>query len=266
MSELVDDQGTGAAHAPDAVRRVVSLVPSLTEAVATTSPGLLVGATQWCTHPSDLAVLRIGGTKNPSVDEVVALAPDLVLTNEEENRPADIDALRAAGLAVWVTAPRTLAEAFGSLRRMLAACGLDEPSWLDQARRVWSNTYDASPPRRTAVVPIWRRPWMVLGSSTFAGDVLRQLGIANAYANHEERYPKIGIDELVASAADLVVLPDEPYAFSAEDGPHAFPGKDVALVSGRHLTWYGPSLVQARDVLEQQLAVAAPAPKGTSQR
>ena len=53
---------------------------------------------------------------------------------------------------------------------------------------------------------------------------------------------------------DLVVLPDEPYAFAADDGPQSFPGKACALVSGRHLTWYGPSLVEAVDVLRAQLA------------
>ena len=254
MSDLVDDQGTVAVHEAAAVGRVVSLVPSLTEAVAVSAPGLLVGATDWCTHPADLDVPRVGGTKNPRLDEVASLAPDLVLANEEENRQVDVAALRAAGLHVWVTAPRTLAESFGSLRRMLAACGLDRPGWLDQARQAWSNTYDGSPPRLRAVVPIWRRPWMVLGSSTFAGDVLRQLGVANVYGDHPDRYPRIGVDELVACGADLVVLPDEPYAFSADDGPEAFAGLPCALVSGRHLTWYGPSLLEARDVLEAQLA------------
>ena len=269
MSDLVDDQGTVAGHRPDTVRRVVSLVPSLTEAVAATAPELLVGATDWCTHPAGLDVFRVGGTKNPRVDDVVALGADLVVANDEENRAEDIEAMRAAGLAVWVSGPRTLAGSFGSLRRMLAACGLGSPSWLDQARRVWSNTYDGSAPRLTAVVPIWRRPWMVLGSATFAGDVLRQLGVANVYAGHAERYPRIGIDVLVSSGADLVVLPDEPYRFTAEDGPQAFPGLPVALVSGRHLTWYGPSLVEARDVLEAQLAAAGPSlapPSGASQR
>lgn len=263
MSDLVDDQGTPLRGA-GRVARVVSLVPSLTEAVAVSGPGLLVGATGWCTHPNDLDVVRIGGTKNPDVDAIVALAPDLVVANDEENRAPDIEALRVAGLDVWVTTPRTLAESFGSLRRMLAACGLDQPAWLDEARRVWSNTYDDSPPRAMAVVPIWRRPWMVLGSSTFAGDVLRQLGVANVYADHGERYPKIAIEELRASGADLVVLPDEPYLFTADDGPEAFDGMRVALVSGRHLTWYGPSLVEARDVLEAQLSGRSGPRQGTS--
>jgi ABC-type Fe3+-hydroxamate transport system substrate-binding protein len=253
---VLDDQGTAQAGRPADVRRVVSLVPSLTEAVAVTAPGLLVGATDWCTHPADLDVTRVRGTKNPDVAAIVGLAPDLVVANEEENREPDLAALRAAGLDVWVTNPMTLAAAFGSLRRMLAACGLDQPDWLDEARRVWSNTYDGSPPRLTAVVPIWRRPWMVVGSNTFAGDLLRHLGVGNAYAGHAERYPRIGIDELKASGADLAVLPDEPYQFTAEDGPEAFAPMPSALVSGRHLTWYGPSLVEARDVLESQLAAA----------
>jgi ABC-type Fe3+-hydroxamate transport system substrate-binding protein len=238
---------------PARVRRVVSLVPSLTESVAATVPGLLIGATDYCTHPAGLDVARVGGSKYPDLERVRALAPDLVLANAEENRLEDLEALRAAGTAVWVTGPTTLAGAFTSLRRMLAACGVDAtPAWLDEARRAWSSTYDGSPPARTAAVPIWRRPWMVLGAGTFAGDVLRHLGVGNAFEAGPGRYPKVGLEQI--RAADLVILPDEPYAFSATDGPEEFPGQDVALVSGRHLTWYGPSLLEARDLLERQLA------------
>ena len=93
---------------------------------------------------------------------------------------------------------------------------------------------------------------MVVGRDTFTGDVLARLGVGNLYAGHAERYPKIPLAELVARGADLVVLPDEPYAFSSEDGPESFPGHG-ALVSGRDLTWYGPSLVQARDRLVRSL-------------
>jgi hypothetical protein len=84
--------------------------------------------------------------------------------------------------------------------------------------------------------------------------VLRRLGVANAYESAAERYPRVTAAEIRASGADLVVLPDEPYAFSPTDGPEEFAGLDVALVSGRHLTWYGPSLLEARDLLERQLA------------
>ncbi|MQA81094.1 MAG: cobalamin-binding protein [Streptosporangiales bacterium] len=246
----VDDLGVPV-PVPRDVTRVVSLVPSLTETVAVTAPGLLVGATDWCTHPADIDVVRVRGTKNPDVARVVALEPDVVLANFEENRQADIDALRDAGVAVWVTRCVTVAEAFASLERMVGALGLAPPAWLDDSRRMWAD--DHAGRRRVAVVPIWRRPWMVLGSDTFAGDMLARLGVDNAYAAHAERYPRVPLDELRAAAIDLVVLPDEPYAFTTTDGPECFPGHDVALVSGRHLTWYGPSLVEARSVLTDQL-------------
>ncbi|MFJ6619102.1 helical backbone metal receptor [Kitasatospora sp. NPDC091335] len=248
---------------PRPPRRVVSLVPSLTEAVAATAPGLLVGATDWCSHPADLSVTRIGGTKNPDVPRILALAPDLVLANDEENRRPDLDALRAAGVPVWVTDIRTLDDAFRSLDRLLStACGLPRPAWLDEAEAAWATVGSGSTPpgpggrrpggQRT-VVPIWRRPWMVLGRDTFAGDLLRRLGLRLVHADHPERYPAVPLPELLSCRPELVVLPDEPYRFTAEDGPEAFPGVPAALVSGRHLTWYGPSLVSAPAVLRRAL-------------
>jgi hypothetical protein len=130
------------------------------------------------------------------------------------------------------------------------ACRLPRPGWLDEAVVVWALPYDGH--RRRAVVPIWRRPWMFLGRDTFAGDVLRLLGIDNSLAHHAERYPRVELDAL--PSYDVVVLPDEPYAFSPSDGPDAFPGRVTRCVSGRHLTWYGPSLVEARALLTDQLA------------
>ena len=238
---VIDDEGR-TVPVPAEVRRVVSIVPSLTEAVAATAPGLLVGATDWCTHPADLDVARIRGTKNPDVGAIVALAPDLVVANQEENRLPDLDALRAAGLAVHVTDIRTLDGAFGSLERMLAACGLAKPEWLVAAEKAWAAVPEPAA-RRRAVIPIWRRPWMAVGSDTFTGAVLARLGVDNVLDASEERYPRF--DPAALPPVDLAVLPDEPYLFTADDGPEAFPGVPSALISGRLLTWYGPSLAEA---------------------
>ncbi|WP_043616433.1 helical backbone metal receptor [Nonomuraea candida] len=252
----MDDTGA-AVKIPGTVRRIVSLVPSLTESVAATVPGALVGATDWCSHPADLDVTRIGGTKNPDLDTIRRLRPDVVLANAEENRPADVEALRASGLAVWVTRIETVEEAFTSLERMFAlACRTEPPAWLAAARERWRAPHDG--PRRTAIVPIWRRPWMVVGRDTFTGDVLRRLGVDNLYASHPERYPKIPLAELNERRPDLVVLPDEPYAFSQTDGPESFPGLACAPVSGRLLTWYGPSLLEAPALLRHALAGPLP--------
>jgi ABC-type Fe3+-hydroxamate transport system substrate-binding protein len=255
VSRTCDDDCGRQVHLADPIRSVVSLVPSLTEAIEVTAPGLVVGATDWCTHPPGLEVTRIGGTKNPRIDDVVGLAADVVIANDEENREPDIEALVQRGQSVWVTAPRTLPDALTSLDRMLRlACGLDRPAWLDAAPQSWATPHTGQ--RMRAVVPIWRRPWMVLGSDNFAGDVLARLGVDNAMADAAERYPKVTLEQIRDRAPDLIVLPDEPYAFGWDDGPEAFAdwGVPVACVSGRHLTWYGPSLVEARDVLSRELA------------
>lgn len=250
----VDDLG---APVPtrDAVRRVVSLVPSLTDAVETTVPGLVAGATDYCTHPSTLDVPRVGGSKYPTVSAVLDLAPDLVVANAEENRREDVERIRAAGVPVWVTAAAaTVPAGLESVGRLLTeGLGLAEPAWLVEAAELWR---EIRPRRHTAIVPVWRKPWVVLGRDTFAGDVLARLGVANAYAGHADRYPRPPLAELVArldADADLVVLPDEPYEFTADDGPEAFPGTRHAFVSGRHLTWCGPSLVEAHDDLSRAL-------------
>jgi len=239
-------------------RRVVSLVPSLTEAVARSAPGLLVGATDWCTHPAGLAVTRVRGTKNPERAAVSALAPDLVIANREENRKLDVDRLREAGLAVWVTVIESVPEAMASLRRLLTGpLGLDVPDWLAVAEQAWAlptpgpvsepgpSPGPAGPARRVAV-PIWRDPWMVVGARTFTGDVLTRLGLVNVFGAGPGRYPRVEAGEIRAAAPELVLLPDEPYPFTADDGPEEFPAHRVVLVSGRLLTWYGPSLATAR--------------------
>ncbi|MEU0534127.1 helical backbone metal receptor [Amycolatopsis tolypomycina] len=254
MTYLVDDLGEPVPLSGPA-SRVVSLVPSLTEAVEVSAPGRLAGATDYCTHPSDVDVPRVGGSKYPKLDRVLDLAPDLVLANSEENRQEDVERLRANGIPVWVmAAAATVPAALGSLRRILTqAYELDEPEWLVTAEEVWRDT---RPVRFHAVVPVWRKPWVVLGRDTFAGDVLRRVGVANVYATAEERYPRPDVEELRAhfkADADLLVLPDEPYLFTADDGPDHFPDARYVLVSGRHLTWYGPSLVDAHAALSEAL-------------
>ncbi|GLY68215.1 helical backbone metal receptor [Amycolatopsis taiwanensis] len=236
--------------------RVVSLVPALTEAIEATVPGRLVGVTDYCTHPAGLAVTRVGGSKYPKIDRVLALRPDLVLANSEENRPEDVEILRGNGFPVWVMrAPATVPHALASLRRLLAqALETVEPRWLVEAEELWRETV---PAWTRAVVPVWRKPWVILGRDTFGGDVLQRLGVSIVYGDYPERYPRPKLDELrswfASGMADLLVLPDEPYEFTHEDGPDAFPGVRYALVSGRYLTWYGPSLLVAHQELSAAL-------------
>ncbi|MDT0214246.1 helical backbone metal receptor [Rothia sp. ARF10] len=249
---LRDDLGHEVALPTTPVCRVVSLVPSLTEAVAATAPDALVGATDWCTHPADLDVTRVRGTKNPDRAAIAALRPDLVIANKEENRELDVQRLRADGIPVWVTDIETVPQALASMRRLFVeVCGWDAPEWLAEADRLWSGP--VPDPHAKVVVPIWRDPWMVVGRPTFTADLLARVGCEVTTAGEPGRYPHVDVDRLDASGADLVLLPDEPYVFSADDGPEAFSATPTKLVDGRLLTWYGPSLVEARAVLDQSV-------------
>jgi ABC-type Fe3+-hydroxamate transport system substrate-binding protein len=222
--------------------RVVSLVPSLTEALAASAGDRLVGATDWCTHPADLDVARVRGTKNPDLAAIRALSPDLVVANQEENRELDVRRLREAGVAVWVTRIETVEESLASMSRLFTtALDLPDPPWLVRARELWATPF---PRRLTVAVPIWRDPWMVVGSGTYTDDLLTRAGLANVLADRAGRYPSVGVEEIDRAGADVVLLPDEPYVFTADDGPEAFT-TPTRLVSGRLLTWYGPAMVEA---------------------
>jgi ABC-type Fe3+-hydroxamate transport system substrate-binding protein len=257
MPRLEDDLG----YPLDVQRtpiRVVSLVPSLTEALAATVPSRLVGATEWCTHPAGLDVTRVRGTKNPDHGAIGRLGPDLVVANQEENRSIDVERLRAAGVPVWVTVIESVEQAVGSMHRLFVdVLDVAEPGWLAAARDQWSLPPGLPPAR--VIVPIWRDPWMVVGSHTFTGDLIGRLGLEHVFASGQDRYPKVDLEAVRALDPDLVLLPDEPYRFDLDDGPEAFPGIATLLVSGRFLTWYGPSMVTARAELTAQIASALPA-------
>jgi ABC-type Fe3+-hydroxamate transport system substrate-binding protein len=251
---LTDDLGHPV-EVPDVVARVVSLVPSLSEALAVTCPERLAGVTDWCTHPGDLdarGVARVRGTKNPDLAAVAALHPDVVVANKEENRELDVRRMRERGIEVWVTDIETVPQAVDSMRRLFREVlgESTDPTWLVEAEAAWCGSVPAASAR--VVVPVWRDPWMVVGRPTFTADLLARAGFEVSTAGAEGRYPTVELEALDdPTVADLVLLPDEPYVFTAGDGPEAFSRLPTRLVSGRLLTWYGPALVDARISLDR---------------
>jgi ABC-type Fe3+-hydroxamate transport system substrate-binding protein len=242
----------GAAYAgPRPATRVVSLVPSITEALVSVRREAVVGATDWCTHPVDLdATLerRVRGTKNPDLAAIRSLRPDLVIANREENRELDVRRLRESGIDVVVTRIETVPQAVDTFEQLFdGVLGWPRPAWLARARELWCG--DLPPVTRTVAIAVWRDPWMVVGRDTFTGDLVRRLGWQNVYAGAADRYPTVDVRELDEAGADVVLLPDEPYVFTAEDGPEAFRRTPTELVSGRLITWYGPSLLEAQAAL-----------------
>jgi hypothetical protein len=113
---------------------------------------------------------------------------------------------------------------------------------------------------------------MVVGRDTFTGDLLARLGLVNVFADGAgadgtQRYPHVSVSAIRERRPDLVLLPDEPYCFTATDGPEAIAPLPYALVDGRALTWYGPSLLTAADRVAHALTAASgPAADRTESR
>lgn len=231
-------------------RRIVSLVPSVTELVCALGHGTsLVGCTQYCTEPSAVVrdVPRVGGTKSPEIDRIAGLAPDLVLINAEENRSEDFQQLIDRGLTVWVSFPRTVAEAAQSVRRLGAA--LD----AGQVAERMAADIDAAVGRpamsaRRVFCPIWRKPWMSFNRDTYAHDLVQCAGGLNVCAGAEARYPIVELDAIAALDPQVVLLPDEPYPFAEKHRAHllalasttAVRDQRIHFIDGKALFWYGP--------------------------
>jgi ABC-type Fe3+-hydroxamate transport system substrate-binding protein len=225
---------------------VVSLVPSATETLRAWGVDP-VACTRFCEQP-DLPT--VGGTKNPDVAAIVALAPDLVVLDAEENRREDHDALVAAGLAVHALAIRSLADLDRQLPELAAAVGATgTPGALGAP----------APPTVTAVVPIWRRPWMVLGRPTYGASLLAHLGVAVVPADAGP-YPERDLADLAARRPDVVLVPSEPYAFGEAHLAELAALAPTVRVDGRDLFWWGARTPAARRRLADQLATVGVRP------
>lgn len=274
---VVDDLGRTVALA-GVPRRVVSLVPSDTHSViALGALDRLVGRTTYCESPEAQAVATVGGTKDVDVDAVLGLAPDLVIANQEENTRGALEAL-APRVPVLVSLPRRVEQGVAHLARLARLLGVaDREPARSLIRRGYALRGAAATGAR-AFVPIWMDPLMTFNADTFGSDVLAQVGIGNAFgdrlrlyplaadlgktaprdaAGRDVRYPRVTLDEVAARKPDLVILPDEPHAFTAADEAvlrGALPGVRVVRICGKDLFWYGAWTIDALDRLAVQLA------------
>jgi ABC-type Fe3+-hydroxamate transport system substrate-binding protein len=269
-------------HAPP--RRVVSLVPSDTMTVAALGcESALVGRTDWCELPADLVARlpSVGGTKNPRVDAICALSPDLVLANQEENTKGDIEELGRRGVRVFVAFPKRVEAGIAHLARLARIFRVEGDERVkDLVRRGYQALRDAEGARKATTplrtfCPIWMKPLMTIHGDTFISDMLDLCGAQNVFADRERRYPlaadlgraealpadktegrdvrypRVTIEEVVARAPELVLLPDEPHPFSEQDAdefrkldiPAARRGA-VLRTSGKDLCWYGAQSVE----------------------
>jgi hypothetical protein len=272
--------------------RVVSLVPSITESLFELGVGhAVVGITDYCIHPAEaLAPLpRIGGTKNPRVADIVALKPDVVFANQEENTPAAVNALRSAGVEVIVNFPQSVEQAVADLRAIAALFASAEAAGrVEQLAAQVAVARQQQPARLPVFVPVWYEPgdgewWMTFNQHTFTHDLLALCGFANVFAERQRRYPlardlgrvapkaaevkpaegrdtrypRVTAAEIAAARPLAALLPSEPYAFTASDAARLaaalggqLPPERILLLDGSLLTWPGTRLGRAIDHLK----------------
>jgi ABC-type Fe3+-hydroxamate transport system substrate-binding protein len=263
MAALAD--ATGAMLSTDLPRRrIVSLIPSTTEALCALGlADALVGVTAYCREPAAITrtKTRVGGEKDPDLDRIRALAPDLVIANVEENVAAHVEILRGWGIPVWVTYPRTVAGALAMIRdlgevtgaHVAAARMLAELTPLVARVRAAVGTRPPVP----VFYAIWRDPYMTVGGDTYVHDVLALCGAANIFGDAPARYPAVTLDEVAARRPAVIVLPDEPFRFRPvhvrdfdpyPDVPAVRDGR-VLLADGKPFTWHGPRLADALTTL-----------------
>src|SRR5580693_1444625 len=250
-------------------QRIISLVPSWTETLFALGLGSqVVGVTKFCVEPADgvASIAKIGGTKNPDLRAIAELKPDFVIANAEENRREDVEKMRAQGIAVLTTYPKTIPAAVESILKLGKALSKESEanamareivrnvSGIEASVGVWSKL-----PFRV-FCPIWKNPWMAFNADTYAHDVLRMLGFNNIFAAAGERYPTTTLAEAIERKPDIVLLPDEPYEFKDRDIEELKkvlpPGlaRRVMIVSGRDLHWYGTHMVKGLTTLAAKLA------------
>lgn len=235
-------------------KKIVSLVPSLTELLFDIGLGnCVVGRTRFCIHPKEFIseVPIIGGTKNPNLDSIRELGPDLIIANREENRKEDIEQLLDDGFKVMVTEVGTIEEALFVIHDIGWTCGVQE-----KAQKLIKSIQDklaktATFTEKSAAYMIWRDPWMSVGHDTYIHSVMEHFHLHNIYSDNT-RYPKTTLHEISLKKPDLILLSSEPYPFKEKhikEVGDACSGSDILLVNGEWFSWYGSRMRPAFEKL-----------------
>ena len=278
MLRLHDDRGRELVFARPP-HTVVSLVPSDTYSLFALGAGdRLVGRTEYCFEPSAKveSIATVGGTKNADVAKIIELRPDLVLANQEENTKRDLERIAQADIPVYVSFPKRVADGLAHLAKLARILGLEgDASVRELLKKGYEDLREAEALRSQkaplrAFLPIWMDPLMTIDGVTFISDALDLAGAYNVFADRprryplaadlgkaeplpaekiagrDTRYPRIALEEVTARAPEIVLLPNEPHAFTDEDAevfralpiPAAAKGA-VLLVDGKDFSWYG---------------------------
>ncbi|WP_428331382.1 helical backbone metal receptor [Mucilaginibacter sp.] len=232
---------------PSIPKRIISVVPSQTELLFYL--GLneeVVGITKFCIHPKDKFKLstKVGGTKQLDIAGIIALQPDLIIANKEENERGQLEELMKL-FPVWISDIYNLDGAADMINRVGALVGKPiEALELSNAIKQLFASLFIKPSGLKAAYFIWRKPYMVAAKNTFIDDMLQKCGLINAF--DLPRYPEIDAAMLIEARPDIILLSSEPYPFKQkhiEELRAIMPSAIIKLVDGEIFSWYGSRLL-----------------------
>ncbi|WP_411768338.1 ABC transporter substrate-binding protein [Winogradskyella sp. A3E31] len=234
-------------------KRIVSLVPSLTELIV--DLGLekeLIGVTKFCVHPKHLRHSKaiVGGTKQIKLDKIKDLQPDVILCNKEENTQEIIEQLQAVS-PIHISDINTLDDCYELIEMYGGIFNKKEKvthliSTIKKEREHFQ-TFIENKPQKSVAYFIWKDPWMIAASGTFISCMLQEAGFKNGFSK-EARYPEITLDDPRLLKADIIFLSSEPYPFKEEHVKMLkshFPNIEIKIVDGELFSWYGSRLTKA---------------------
>ncbi len=236
-------------------QRVISIVPSQTELLF--DVGLsdkIIGRTKFCIHPKPLIdkVQKVGGTKNLTIDLIQSLQPNLIIANKEENVKEQIEALEKI-CPVWISDITTIDEALQMMRSIGEIFEVQKN--IAQLIETIENNFAQlqSFEKQKVIYLIWQEPMMTIGGDTFIHQLLSKAGLVNVFS-HQNRYPEITDEQIIASDAALILLSSEPYPFTEKHKTafeNKFPNKKIVLVDGEMFSWYGSRMKLAANYFLQ---------------
>ena len=230
--------------------QIISLVPSITETLyALGLEEQLVAITRFCIYPEDRVKLKpkVGGTKNPKLEEILEFRPDLVMMNVDENRKEDADALRNKGIRLYVTFPNSIPETCEMLKELGGLLVVEEKT-KQMISEILTYSHFQPPARKRTLILIWRNPYMTVAPGTYVDSIASVFGFDNIIAPGQDRYPKLSAEQIVALDPDQVLFPDDPYPFRdrhVEEFRMRFPdmrcvrNNGLAWFDGSYFTWFG---------------------------
>lgn len=247
--------------------KIISLVPSLTETLHSWGVGgSIVGVTKFCVRPTDARFTAsvIGGTKDPNLESIKLLRPDLVVADEDENKPEHLASIQAMGIKVHTTKIELVEDVARELRDLGKLVGRQHEAekmagdLSEEAHRLRGLTRLVPPLR--CFVPIWKKPIMSLGARTYMSDLLRIAGGLNIFDDvTAKKYFIVDDDEVRGRDLDAVLLPTEPYRFREPDRKFFserfdLPVDSVRVVDGQAFTWFGAESLHGLRVITDIVA------------